>query len=42
MIKATLDTAKVGNFERLYGELPKGVTKTETEFIMWRIAKGDK
>ena len=36
MLKTSLDTTKVGNFEKLYGQLPAGVTKTETEFVMWR------
>lgn len=36
MLKTSLDTAKVGTFEKLYGQLPQGVTKTETEYIMWR------
>lgn len=37
MLKTSLDTTKIGNFERLYGELPKGVTKSETEYIAWRV-----
>lgn len=37
MLKTSLDTTKIGNFERLYGELPKGVTKSETEYVAWRV-----
>lgn len=36
MLKTSLDATKVSNFEKLYGQLPAGVTKTETEFVMWR------
>ena len=36
MLKTSLDTTKIGNFEKLYGELPKGVEKSETEYVMWR------
>lgn len=36
MLKTSLDTAKVGQYEKLYGELPQGVSKTESEFVSWR------
>ena len=36
MLKTSLDTTKVGNFEKLYGQLPTGVDKSETEYVMWR------
>jgi hypothetical protein len=39
MLKTSLDTTKIGNYEKLYGELPKGVEKTETEYVMWRTNK---
>lgn len=34
--KKTLDTAKVSAYEKLNGELPKGVAKTQTKYITWR------
>ena len=34
--KIVLDTAKVGTFEKLYGELPEGIEKSETKYITWR------
>jgi len=36
MLKTSLDTTKVGNYEKLYGQLPTGVDKSETEYVMWR------
>jgi hypothetical protein len=34
--KVALDTKKVGDYEKLYGEVPKGVKKSETKYITWR------
>lgn len=34
--KVSLDTAKVGSDFKLYGELPDGITKSETKYITWR------
>jgi len=34
--KTTLDTAKVSSHEKLYGELPAGINKSETKYITWR------
>ena len=34
--KIALDTAKVASTVNLYGEIPKGVTQTETKFVTWR------
>ena len=36
MLKTALDTTKIGQYEKLYGELPMGVEKSETEYISWR------
>jgi hypothetical protein len=34
--KLTLDTTKIGNYEKLNGEIPAGVKKTITNYIMYR------
>lgn len=36
MLKTSLDTTKVGNYVKLYGELPKGVEQSKTKFVSWR------
>lgn len=39
-LKEALDTTKVGNHDKLYGEPPTGVIKTETKYITWRDRRG--
>jgi 23S rRNA maturation-related 3'-5' exoribonuclease YhaM len=34
--KLALDTAKVASAVTLYGEIPKGITQSETKYITWR------
>jgi len=34
--KLVLDTTKVGTFDKLYGEVPEGIEKSETKYITWR------
>jgi hypothetical protein len=34
--KIMLDTTKVSSHEKLYGELPNGIHKSETKYITWR------
>lgn len=36
MLKTSLDTTKVGNYVKLYGELPKGVEQSKTKYVSWR------
>jgi len=36
MLKTTLDTTKIGQYEKLYGIVPDGIDKVETEYVMWR------
>lgn len=36
LLKLTLDTAKVGQHAKLYGELPDGIETSETEYLTWR------
>jgi hypothetical protein len=35
-IKRVVDTTKVGTYAKLYGELPAGIRKSESEYITWR------
>lgn len=35
-IKPALDTKLVGDYVKLYGDLPQGVTKSESKYITWR------
>jgi hypothetical protein len=39
--KPTLDSAKVSSHYKLYGELPKGIEVSTTEYITWRSNKKD-
>ena len=39
-IKKSLDTAKVANFEKLYGRTPAQIQKTESSYITWRERRG--
>lgn len=34
--KITLDSSKAGIDYKLYGEVPEGLTKSETKYITWR------
>lgn len=35
--KLAMDTTKVSNYKKLYGELPENITETITPYIVWRI-----
>lgn len=35
-MKSVLDTTRVGAYVKLNGELPKGVEKSESQYITWR------
>ena len=37
MRKTVLDTKKAGEYDKLYGQLPTGVTKTTTNYIKWDL-----
>jgi hypothetical protein len=34
--KIVLDTTKVATHDKLYGEVPKGIEKSQTKYITWR------
>ena len=34
--KLVLDTSKVSDHYKIYGELPDGVEKSETKYVVWR------
>lgn len=40
MLKMTLDVKRAGDFDKLNGQLPTGVTKTVTEYIKWGKKNG--
>jgi len=39
--KIVLDTSKVSTHDKLYGQPPKGITKSETKYIKWGSKKSD-
>lgn len=39
LLKQVLDTSKVSSHVKLYGEVPSGVDKKTTDYLLWRAKK---